>query len=104
MPYCSEHGHYMSVESRNCPKCFPMQPPELGAQLRDAEKITLEDKFAMAALTGLLASGLAEHWDASKGQLSGWQEDTDRRWAAYCYRMARAMLQAREKENCDDKG
>ena len=57
---------------------------------------TLRDRFAMAALTGLVASGLEEHWDQTKQQHSGWQADVDRRWASYCYQMADAMLEARQ--------
>lgn len=65
-------------------------------EAKEAEQLTLRDRMAMAALTGLLASGLEEHWDSTEQQWGDWRDDVDGRWAVYCYQMADAMLSARK--------
>lgn len=66
--------------------------PDPGASLRDA--------FAMAALTGVLASQ-EEHWDITKGDQEEFFARVEKGWAEFCYRQADAMLRAREQEGTE---
>jgi len=56
--------------------------------------MSLRDAFAMAALTGVLASQ-EEHWDVTKGGQEEFFARAEKGWAEFCYRQADAMLVAR---------
>ena len=77
---------------------FPY-PASMNSRPESCNGQSLRDDFAGRALTGLMAS--AEEHFAGNGKseeaLDEWSRALHRRWARFCYRMADAMLEAREE-------
>lgn len=60
--------------------------------------MSLRDWFAGQTLAGLISSA-EEHYPGPRGDpgaLKEWSDSVDARWAKYCYKMADAMIAARE--------
>ncbi len=106
---CLRHGRYSATPdgtSIECPQCYlertshhaftqadMQEKAEAKAQERKAEELTLRDRFAMAALTGICATMPREDvFDMWKGIKGGAME------AKAAYDLADKMLQARKEK------
>ena len=70
-------------------KALDQEKAQARAQEREAEKLTLDDQFAMAALPGIIQRS----WDHIEDG-----EERFKAWANAAYRTAAAMLQARKEK------